>query len=74
MIGLTQGSYWSHRRIWLKKENGSLLYAGHANKHWQTLKRDFDALDEEAGISPPVDQVAEKEQEEERKKQQEGGS
>lgn len=74
MIGLIQGSYWSHRRVWLKKENGKLLYAGHANKHWQTLKRDFDALYEEAGISPPVDQVAEKEQAEEKKKQQEGGS
>ncbi|MFB4163483.1 cytochrome c biogenesis protein ResB [Alteribacillus sp. JSM 102045] len=58
MIGLVQGSYWSHRRIWLQKVDGEIWAAGHANKHWESLKKDFRALSEETGIQVPEDQSA----------------
>ncbi|WP_431308916.1 cytochrome c biogenesis protein ResB [Halalkalibacter flavus] len=34
MIGLVQGSYWTHRRIWIQEENGKVMMAGHTNKNW----------------------------------------
>lgn len=50
MIGLIIGSYWSHRRIWIQQIDGQLWTAGHTNKHWESLKKDFKALGEETGI------------------------
>ena len=35
MIGVAQGSYWNHRRIWIQKGEGNeLVVAGHTNKNW----------------------------------------
>lgn len=56
MIGLIQGSYWSHRRIWLQQVDDKIWAAGHANKHWESLKKDFQALSKETGIQTPIDQ------------------
>lgn len=40
MIGVAQGSYWNHRRIWIQKGEGDeLVLAGHTNKNWFGLKR-----------------------------------
>lgn len=61
MIGLIQGSYWSHRRIWLQRINGEIWAAGYTNKQWESLKRDFQALEEEAGIRMPEDRAEENE-------------
>lgn len=47
MIGVAQGSYWQHRRIWIQKDtNGELLLAGHTNKNWFTLKKELDKVKE----------------------------
>ncbi|SDH38437.1 cytochrome c biogenesis protein ResB [Alteribacillus bidgolensis] len=56
MIGLIQGSYWSHRRIWLKRKDREIWMAGHANKHWESLKKDFRTLAEETELIIPEDQ------------------
>ncbi len=32
MIGLIQGMYWNHRRIWVQRVNGELWIAAHTNK------------------------------------------
>ncbi|MFD1927106.1 cytochrome c biogenesis protein ResB [Sporosarcina siberiensis] len=51
MIGVAQGSYWNHRRIWIQKGEGSELYlAGHTNKNWFGLKKDLDKVKEFANL------------------------
>ncbi|WP_026700180.1 cytochrome c biogenesis protein ResB [Salibacterium aidingense] len=60
MIGLIQGSYWSHRRIWLRRFGGEIWTAGHTNKHWASLKKDFVALSRETGLEVPEDKQAKK--------------
>lgn len=45
MIGVTQGSYWNHRRIWIQKgSDKELLLAGHTNKNWFSLKKELDQV------------------------------
>lgn len=45
MIGVAQGSYWNHRRIWLQKGEGNeLVLAGHTNKNWFGLKKELDKV------------------------------
>ncbi|MFS0576709.1 cytochrome c biogenesis protein ResB [Sporosarcina sp. 179-K 3D1 HS] len=45
MIGVIQGSYWHHRRIWVQKgEDGELLVAAHTNKNWFSLRKDLDQV------------------------------
>ena len=41
MIGVIQGSYWNHRRIWIKQKNGEVWVAAHTNKNWYGLKREI---------------------------------
>ncbi|GEL08422.1 cytochrome c biogenesis protein ResB [Salisediminibacterium halotolerans] len=57
MIGLIQGSYWHHRRIWAQHSNGKIIVAGHANKNWYALKKDFQYAHEQAGLPYPDDQA-----------------
>ncbi|MCD8511499.1 MAG: cytochrome c biogenesis protein ResB [Bacillus sp. (in: Bacteria)] len=65
MIGLVQGSYWHHRRIWIQNRNGEIWIAGHANKNWHGLKKDFEAISEETSIPMPIDQLEDNIQENE---------
>lgn len=45
MIGLIQGLYWQHRRIWIKRQtDGSYLIAGHTNKHASSFERELDLI------------------------------
>ncbi|WP_432359791.1 cytochrome c biogenesis protein ResB [Sporosarcina sp. UB5] len=45
MIGVAQGSYWNHRRIWIQQGEGNeLLLAGHTNKNWFGLKKELDKV------------------------------
>lgn len=45
MIGLVQGLYWQHRRIWLQRQpDGSYLIAGHTNKHASSFERELDSI------------------------------
>lgn len=45
MIGVAQGSYWNHRRIWIQKgTENELLLAGHTNKNWFSLKKELDQV------------------------------
>ncbi|QDI91400.1 cytochrome C biogenesis protein [Salicibibacter halophilus] len=57
LIGLVQGSYWPHRRIWLQRNDGEVWLAAHTNKHWAPLKKDIDAITKETGITAPRDQI-----------------
>lgn len=51
MIGVSQGAYWNHRRIWIQKgANGELLIAGHTNKNWFSLKKELDQVKDVANL------------------------
>ncbi|KAB2338366.1 cytochrome c biogenesis protein [Cytobacillus depressus] len=57
MIGVAQGSYWTHRRIWIRRVNGEVWIAGHTNKNWHGLKREIHSVLAGTGIKEPVDQT-----------------
>ncbi|WP_235213149.1 cytochrome c biogenesis protein ResB [Alkalihalobacillus alcalophilus] len=60
MIGLVQGSYWTHRRIWIQEENGKVMVAGHTNKNWYAFKREMAEVAKEAELEQPVDRTEDK--------------
>ncbi|MFO1441753.1 cytochrome c biogenesis protein [Bacillus sp. Bva_UNVM-123] len=57
MIGVAQGSYWNHRRIWIRRVNDEVWVAGHTNKNWHGLKREIESILDGTGINEPEDQV-----------------
>jgi cytochrome c biogenesis protein len=59
MIGVIQGSYWNHRRIWIKRKDDEILLAGHTNKNWHGIKRDIKQAIESTSLSEPMDQLEE---------------
>lgn len=60
MIGVVQGSYWNHRRIWIKQQDGEIWLAGHTNKNWHGLKREIAVIVADTPLHTPVDQLDEK--------------
>ncbi len=75
MVGLIQGSYWHHRRIWIQQKDGRMLVAGHANKNWHALKNDIAFISEGTSLPEVHDQLDEEEKiEEDKSKMNEGGS
>lgn len=57
MIGVAQGSYWNHRRIWIQQtETGEVVIAGHTNKNWNSVKKDLYYVTKDTKIPRPVDQ------------------
>jgi len=59
MIGLIQGMYWNHRRIWVQRVNGELWIAAHTNKNWFGLKNELRRLLDGTGVMMPVDRLEE---------------
>jgi cytochrome c biogenesis protein len=57
MIGLIQGMYWNHRRIWIQRINGEVLVAAHTNKNWFGLKKELAKICEGTPLVMPVDQA-----------------
>ncbi|MEI5907140.1 cytochrome c biogenesis protein ResB [Bacillus spongiae] len=56
MIGVVQGSYWNHRRIWFQRKEGKLLISGHTNKNWHSIKKDLQYVLKDTDIGMPIDQ------------------
>ncbi len=55
MIGVAQGAYWNHRRIWIQKGTGNeLLIAGHTNKNWFKLKQGTGSSERLCSIYLPI--------------------
>jgi cytochrome c biogenesis protein len=50
MIGLVMGFYWQHRRIWLRVDEGMLLWGAHTNKNWFGLRKECASVLERTGI------------------------
>lgn len=56
MIGVIQGMYWNHRRIWLQPRKDGVWIAGHTNKNWYALRMEIDKSIEGTNIDSPKDQ------------------
>lgn len=51
MIGLLMGSYWQHRRIWLRIDDGELSLGAHTNKNWYGMRSDVAGALQKIGIT-----------------------
>ncbi|MFD1039490.1 cytochrome c biogenesis protein ResB [Virgibacillus byunsanensis] len=56
MIGVIQGMYWQHRRIWIHPKDGSLLLAAHTNKNWFGIKKDIERVILDTNVKMVEDQ------------------
>lgn len=56
LIGVVQGMYWQHRRIWIHPAEDELLIACHTNKNWYGLTKEFEKMVEGTAISMVIDQ------------------
>ncbi|MBF4500049.1 cytochrome c biogenesis protein ResB [Savagea sp. SN6] len=73
MIGVAQGSYWQHRRVWIcTGDEGELILAGHTNKNWFGLMKEIDAVKEHVQLPPYEDREDIEKEEKERLKEQKG--
>lgn len=57
MIGVIQGAYWNHRRIWVQNKEGKIWIAAHTNKNWFGLKKEIEFVLTETKLTIPNDQV-----------------
>ncbi|MGE6548663.1 cytochrome c biogenesis protein ResB [Bacillus mycoides] len=60
MVGVIQGMYWNHRRIWIQRVNDEWWVAVHTNKNWFGLKKDIERVLEGTAIPQPHDKMNEK--------------
>src|SRR5699024_5390932 len=56
MIGVIQGMYWQHRRIWIRPKTGGVLLAAHTNKNWFGVKKDIEYVIGDTNINMVDDQ------------------
>jgi cytochrome c biogenesis protein len=57
MIGVIQGAYWNHRRIWVQNKSGEIWISAHTNKNWYGLKKEIESVLSETKLTIPNDQV-----------------
>jgi cytochrome c biogenesis protein len=57
MIGVIQGAYWNHRRIWIQNKNGQVWIAAHTNKNWYGLKKEIETVLTDTKLDIPDDQL-----------------
>lgn len=51
MIGVIQGMYWQHRRVWIRPKENGILLAAHTNKNWFGLSKDIEKAIEDTNIN-----------------------
>ena len=51
MIGVIQGMYWQHRRVWIHPKENGILLAAHTNKNWFGLSKDIEKAIEDTNIN-----------------------
>ncbi|WP_040208288.1 cytochrome c biogenesis protein ResB [Neobacillus jeddahensis] len=57
MIGVIQGAYWNHRRIWVQNKNGQVWIAAHTNKNWYGIKKEIETILTDTKLDIPDDQL-----------------
>ncbi|MCR2803054.1 cytochrome c biogenesis protein ResB [Paenibacillus soyae] len=50
MVGLILGSYWQHRRIWLRVDGTELALGAHTNKNWFGMRSDVAGALKKIGV------------------------
>lgn len=50
MIGVIQGMYWQHRRIWIHPKDHEVLLGAHTNKNWFGIKKDIEEVIKDTNI------------------------
>lgn len=56
MIGVIQGMYWNHRRIWIKKNEDEILIAAHTNKNWYGIQNEMKTIFKDTALTIPKEQ------------------
>ncbi|WAA13800.1 cytochrome c biogenesis protein ResB [Fervidibacillus halotolerans] len=56
LIGVIQGSFWYHRRIWVKVVDNRFYIAGHTNKNWFGFQKEIDEIVDGTGLPFLIDQ------------------
>lgn len=64
MIGVIQGAYWNHRRIWLLRKDGKIFVAAHTNKNYYGIKTEIAAILEGTNVPIPLDHQESKKEKE----------
>ncbi|MCU9613748.1 cytochrome c biogenesis protein ResB [Caldibacillus lycopersici] len=62
LLGVAQGSFWQHRRIWINQSKGQVAIAAHTNKNWFTLMKEIQAVLAGTNLPIPFDQQLDKEE------------
>jgi cytochrome c biogenesis protein len=57
MIGVIQGMYWNHRRVWIQKVQDEWWIAGFTNKNWYGLRNEIKSILQGTTIPEPQDKV-----------------
>ncbi|MGM9927686.1 MAG: cytochrome c biogenesis protein ResB [Bacillus sp. (in: firmicutes)] len=57
MVGVIQGAYWNHRRIWIRNNGHEYLFAAHTNKNWYGLKKEIEKILDGTGLNEPEDRI-----------------
>ncbi|MFB4211302.1 cytochrome c biogenesis protein ResB [Shouchella sp. JSM 1781072] len=63
IIGLVQGSYWAHRRIWIQQTNDKIWVAGHTNRNWMSFQKEMNESLQDTNVNTPIDQEEQKDSE-----------
>jgi cytochrome c biogenesis protein len=56
MIGVIQGMYWQHRRIWIHPKGNGVLLGAHTNKNWFGVSKDIEKVIADTPIKMVDDQ------------------
>ncbi|MBM7661178.1 cytochrome c biogenesis protein [Bacillus mesophilus] len=59
MIGVIQGMYWNHRRIWVHQQDNEIWIAAHTNKNWFGIKKELEIVLDGTDVTVPADQSEE---------------
>lgn len=57
LLGLAQGSYWNHRRIWIQRIQSEVWIACHTNKNWFSMQKEVTKILKDTNLPVPVDQL-----------------
>ena len=57
MIGVIQGMYWNHRRIWMQRIDGEWWIAGHTNKNWYGFRNEIETVLSGTAVPQPEDKA-----------------
>ncbi|MBM7701679.1 cytochrome c biogenesis protein ResB [Metabacillus iocasae] len=57
MIGVIQGMYWNHRRLWIQRIDNEIWLAGHTNKNWYGLRNELNKALSDTSFVELEDQV-----------------